>query len=91
MSSPDEKREVKRGRRKFRAEILKRMERVAMRRMRCFATNAQIKAAARVLADRYMYAVDHAPTKVVTGEGQATIAIPPRVSEQPCLASSSPQ
>lgn len=41
--------------------MLKRMQIVAMRRMKCFATDAQIKAAARVLTDRYMHMVDHAP------------------------------
>jgi hypothetical protein len=43
---------------------MKRMERVAMRRMKCFARNAQIKAAAKVLTDRYMHQVDHAPATV---------------------------
>jgi hypothetical protein len=56
--------EGKKARRKFRHEIFKRMEKVAMRRMKCFATDAQIKAAARVLTDRYLYAVDHVPAKV---------------------------
>lgn len=63
MSSP-EKQDAKRARRKFRHEIEKRMWRVACRRIGTFARPAQLHEAAKVLTDRYMHAVDHAPTQV---------------------------
>jgi hypothetical protein len=79
MSSQEERNAAKKARRKFRHEILKRMEKVAMRRGRCFMTDAQIAAGARILTDRYMHQVDHAPARVEL----APAAIPERASASP--------
>jgi hypothetical protein len=54
----------KKARRKFRHEIAHRMRRIAIRRTGLFTTNAQLDMAAKLLTDRYMHKVDHAPTRV---------------------------
>jgi hypothetical protein len=64
LSARETKRAEKKGRRKFRHEISKRMWKVAARRIGMFARPAQLHEAARTLTDRYMHAVDHAPTQV---------------------------
>lgn len=66
--------EQKKGRRKFRQEILHRMRAVALRRMKIYGTNAQIDAAAKILTDRYMHAVDNMPTQVKPIEAVEAIA-----------------
>jgi hypothetical protein len=64
LSPREAKRAEKKARRKFRHEISKRMWKVACRRVGMFARPAQLHAEARILTDRYMHAVDHAPTRV---------------------------
>jgi hypothetical protein len=67
MLSPEEKlakREAKAGRRKFRHEISRRMRRIAVRRIGLMATGPQLAHATKILTDRYMHKVDHAPTQV---------------------------
>jgi hypothetical protein len=59
-----EKNAEKKARRKFRHEIAHRMRRIAIRRTGLFTTNAQLDMAAKMLTDRYMHKVDHAPTRV---------------------------
>jgi hypothetical protein len=61
---PEDKKLAKKGRRKFRHEIQKRMWKVACRRIGFMARPAQLHEAAKILTDRYMHAVDHAPTRV---------------------------
>jgi len=64
LSVREAKRAEKKARRKFRHEISKRMWKVAARRIGMFARPAQLHEASRILTDRYMHAVDHAPTRV---------------------------
>lgn len=72
------KQETKCARRKFRHEISKRMRRIAIRRIGLMATGPQLHAATKILTDRYMHKVDHAPMTVAP----APEVIPPRASEQ---------
>lgn len=60
----EEQKAEKKARRKFRHEIAHRMRRIAIRRTGLFTTDAQLDAAAKMLTDRYMHKVDHAPTRV---------------------------
>jgi hypothetical protein len=62
--------EEKKGRRKFRHEMQKRMWKVAARRIGMFARPAQMHEAAKIMTDRYMRQVDHAPAKVIENQGQ---------------------
>jgi hypothetical protein len=81
MLSPEEKeakRETKKARRKFRHEISRRMRRIAIRRVGTFATGPQLDHATKILTDRYMHKVDHAPLEETALD---PVVIPPRAAE----------
>ncbi len=73
-----ERKEAKKARRKFRHEISKRMRRIAIRRIGLQATGAQLDAATKILTDRYMHKVDHAPLAETALD---PVVIPPRAAE----------
>jgi hypothetical protein len=61
MPSREERNAAKKARRKFRHEISKRMRRIAIRRIGLMVTGPQLHNATKILTDRYMHKVDHAP------------------------------